>query len=1154
LQVLLRHGARKKKPLQEELNNLEEQIKQIQIQPLALQDHTLEASLVARYEQTMTKLTDSYMQRAKKQWIKDGDRNTSFFHNAIAKRKRRNTIVSVKDENGVMQYMPDGISNTFVNYFRSIFASTNANSGRPFMGTQPPQDTHDYTYSLPDNQEIFDTLKDMKRNASPGPDGFNVEFYIATWEWIGQDVVQLVRNFFQTGIMPAHINDTHIALIPKKLVPLVPADYRPISLCNVIYKIIAKCLANRLKPHLPDYVHHSQQAFIEGRRISNNIIIAQEITHSFALSSWKNQSFMLKIDLAKAFDRLEWNFIVAALNRKGLHGHFINLIHSCVSSPTFSIVINGQPFARFHGHRGIRQGCPLSPYLFVLAINDLSIALQEAMSDKRLAGITLGPNCPPIHSLLFADDLLVCGEATVHEATKMKNILQEFYRRSGQTPNWSKSGIIFSKHVPLTTIHSIKQIFHVPFIDNNFVHLGHPLILPGKDRASAYNFVFDKFKSKLNTYKADKLSHAARLALIKSVFASIPVYYMSNILFSKKFIAKLIAIIRTFWWTGVREEASAKSLCLRAWKDICTPKKEGGLGIKNLQATNQALILMAAWRIAEHPNDFLHAVLKSKYFPDSSIWRPNPNAPRSAFWASIIKILPILKDHSFYQITQGQISVWSTPWCQNWTQIYDALIIQPSSFTYPAQVRDLWIPDQQTWNNQLIDTLFQPPMASIIKNTQIICSEDEDILCWKLTPTGKCNTKTAYRACLQNLQEHGEPTPRQVNPATIQLLNKIWENKQVTPRVQTFGWRLLRKALATGARAGKYSKHISKLCSRCGMEETEIHLFFTCNFIRAAWFTEPWYIRTDALITNTTSLTQVILNLLNMNHPHATLSNILTFKWCTWKSRNDNLFNRKQSHPNQIHHMAEAIKHSLEMVDVSQAPTNQINTCRTSLSSMQVHGQVKGLILGSSKQERMEEEAPKQGTTITTDLTIEGPKIYSDAAWKTTEVSGADGRRTTGLGVFCQVQQDHQVTSIFVQASSGIALSPLHAESLALLLASNTANLLQLRQATFLTDNLTLAKAAAATKTADPQVPWEIRNYIAQHKKITRGLRQQIYHISRELNGAAHNCAHQAIRHLQSEPTFRCSNSAHVHGYCPTLLAMKNLEIQGIVLHVVNCC
>lgn len=368
----------------------------------------------------------------------------------------------------------------------------------------------------------------------------------------------LVKSFFDSGILPAHINDTHISLIPKKLVPLVPADYRPISLCNVVYKLIAKSLANRLKPHLPDYIHPSQQAFIEGRRISNNIIIAQEITHSFTLSSSKDQAFMLKIDLAKAFDRLEWNHVVAALARKGLHGHFINLVHACISSPTFSVLINGQPFAKFRSERGIRQGCPLSPYLFVMPINELSIALQEAMSNSSLKGIVLGQNCPPIHSLLFADDLLICGQANMHEASIMSDVLHSFCTQSGQTPNWSKSGIIFSKHVHPTTAATIKSIFPVPEIDSSFVHLGHPLILPAKDRTSAYNFVLDKFKSKLSTYKADTLSHAARLELIKSVFASIPVYYMSNILFSKKFLSKLTSIIRTFWWTGVERRTTAE--------------------------------------------------------------------------------------------------------------------------------------------------------------------------------------------------------------------------------------------------------------------------------------------------------------------------------------------------------------------------------------------------------------------------------------------------------------------------------------------------------------------------------------------------------------------------------------------------------------------
>lgn len=325
----------------------------------------------------------------------------------------------------------------------------------------------------------------------------------------------------------------------------------------------------------------------------------------------------------------------------------------------------------------------------MLAINELSLALNDAMAANNLEGILLGPNCLPVHSLLFADDLLVCGKASMHEAHTMAQIIQHFCDSSGQTLNWSKSAILFSAHVNQTVIPDIKSIFPVPNMVENFTHLGHPLILPAKYRTVAYNFVMNKFIAKLPGYKANMLSHVARLELIRFVFSAIPVYYMSNVLFTKKFIAKLTAIIRTFWWTGIREDNSSRSLSLRAWKDICTSKQEGGLGIRNLQAVNQGLILASAWRIANSPNSHLHLVLKSKYFWNSSFWTATSNTPKSAFWSSILKMLPKLKAHSFYHITHGHISIWSTPWCPAWTDIHNHLIIQPADFIYPAKVKDL---------------------------------------------------------------------------------------------------------------------------------------------------------------------------------------------------------------------------------------------------------------------------------------------------------------------------------------------------------------------------------------------------------------------------------------------------------------------------------
>jgi len=308
----------------------------------------------------------------------------------------------------------------------------------------PQQHLHHFTNSTPDIQELHQIMKDMRNTASPGPDGLNAAFYKASWNWLSKDVHKLVSDFYRTASFSQEINRTYITLIPKRMQPILPQDFRPISLCNVIYRLIAKSLADRLKPHLPNYIDQAQSAFVKNRHISSNIFVTQEIIHSFSLKHWKCKAFILKIDLAKAFDRLSWDFLTQALQRLRLHQHFINHIRACFTTASMAILVNGQPTSYFTPKQGIRQGCPLSPFLFAVAINELSIALNNAMQAANLTGITLGPNCPPIHSLLFADDLILCGAATTLEANSIDQILNDFCHHFGQIPNLSKSYIHFS--------------------------------------------------------------------------------------------------------------------------------------------------------------------------------------------------------------------------------------------------------------------------------------------------------------------------------------------------------------------------------------------------------------------------------------------------------------------------------------------------------------------------------------------------------------------------------------------------------------------------------------------------------------------------------------------------------------------------------------
>jgi hypothetical protein len=238
------------------------------------------------------------------------------------------------------------------------------------------------------------------------------------------------------------------------------------------------------------------------------------------------------------------------------------------------------------------------------------------------------------------------------------------------------------------------------------MHLGHPIIFNHNDRNKAYEFIINKFKAKLTTVKANKLNHAGRLTYIQLVLSSIPVYYMSMVLFSKSFIEKITAIIRRFWWYGVQEDNPTSPIAFRFWDDICESKENGGVGIRDLYTVNRSLIIHATYNIANNKNPLLTSVLKAKYFHKSSFWTANNYGPRSMFWSSVMQVIKDLYTNSVLQLHAGNSSIWSTPWCPVWESIHDDLLLPVTTTPLPSSASDLWIPNTQNWNLQLLTNTF----------------------------------------------------------------------------------------------------------------------------------------------------------------------------------------------------------------------------------------------------------------------------------------------------------------------------------------------------------------------------------------------------------------------------------------------------------------
>ncbi|XP_056848971.1 uncharacterized protein LOC130499090 [Raphanus sativus] len=257
-------------------------------------------------------------------------------------------------------------------------------------------------------------------------------------------------------------------------------EIRPISLCNVGYKIISKVLCQRLKACLPALISETQSAFVPGRLISDNILIAQEMFHGLRTNkSCQGKIMAIKTDMSKAYDRVEWNFIEALLSKMGFAAHWIQLMMGCISTVQYKVLLNGQPKGHIIPQRGLRQGDPLSPYLFHMCTEALVANIKKAERGKLLTGIKVARACPPISHLLFADDSLFFCRAQKEECQTILRILKEYEAVSGQQINFEKSSIQFGHKIEESMKQDLRDVLGIQNLGGMGSYLGIPENLGG---------------------------------------------------------------------------------------------------------------------------------------------------------------------------------------------------------------------------------------------------------------------------------------------------------------------------------------------------------------------------------------------------------------------------------------------------------------------------------------------------------------------------------------------------------------------------------------------------------------------------------------------------------------------------------------------------
>lgn len=558
---------------------------------------------------------------------------------------------------------------------------------------------------------------------------------------------------------------------------------------------------------------------------------------------------------------------------------WVDWIMSCVTSVNYQVKFNGTPLDSFSPSRGLRQGDPLSPFLFLFVADGLFTLLQSEVNNWNIDPVKIR-RAPGVSHLLFADDSLLFFKAQGDQAIKLKKVLDIYATSTGQLINPSECSIWFGDSCPLAQRLEVRNILEVTQESFETKYLGLPTP-DGRMSRGRFESLQARLAKCLVEWDDNHKSQAAKEVLIKVVAQAIPVYVMSVFKLPYSLCDELTKMTRRYWWGA--EEGKKKTHWI-AWDIMMRPKSFGGMGFRDMRLFNQALLAKQAWRLIQYPDTLCAQILKAKYFPNGSLIDTVFTGNGSSTWHAIEYRLKLLKLGVIWRVGNGsQIRTWRDPWIPRDASLFPISEQGRCRFRWVA---DLLLPDG-SWNEQRVRQYFVHEDVKEILKIRTSNRNESDFLAWHPEKSGVFTVKSAYRLGLNlNMQANDIGATSSKPDGERPCWNTVW-NSPVPPKVKTLVWKVCRNAIATQINMKKRGFVATELCQICGTEgEDTFHVFMRFPHARQLWsaMSEVWSLPEFKQVKNSGS--EWLLQLVNQV-PDEQRAPLMLTVWRIWYAHNE---------------------------------------------------------------------------------------------------------------------------------------------------------------------------------------------------------------------------------------------------------------------------